>query len=79
MYVLPRVQKTSKVTSPIRLNPMAENAEDAVFDRPIQVPIRLKETNPIISQLRRMGKRPTELTHNQTVKRNDVNLRTKIA
>jgi hypothetical protein len=71
------VIRVEKTISPIRLKPMAENDEARVKDLFSQVPIRLKLTNPTISQQRRVRNSETDEMRAQTVKRKQINLRLK--
>ena len=72
------VRTMAKRTSPIRLNPMAEKAELSVKDRFSQVPMRLKLTNPTISQQNRAENNEIEEIKTQTVKRKHPSFRMKL-
>lgn len=73
----PEDSKTARTTSPIRLNPIAENELAAVKLREIQVPMRLKLMNPTASQPRRARAMVRQEIKSQTENRNKTNFRAK--
>jgi len=67
----------NKKTSPIRLNPIAENAEEIVRVREYHVEISMKLTRPTISHDTKRRNVPEEFNTNQTASRNANKRRTK--
>lgn len=64
----------SRKTSPTRLNPIAEKAEDVVNDREYQVPISKKLIIPTTSHAINNKNVPVEFRTNQTASKNETNL-----